>query len=221
MRDLLAENHEARIAEFAQSGNIDVKYLDWAEWGMSPKQLLFCLIYLTNGMNARQAALRAGYSHPAAGTATTWIDRKPQIKNYIQAWVKDMCMSNHEVLAHITDLARGGFMDIAISTRERKLGKTNYTVQDLVVNIEAAKQAGVMGQVKKIRQTRNGIEVEVFDRLKAQELLARAKGMLMDKVIVEDWRKAAIASGLSLDELESVHDSAKEAFVERLLQGSE
>lgn len=56
---------------------------------LTPKQKLFCDVYKTNGFNATQAALVAGYSEKCSHQIGYENIRKPYIKGYLDACMKE------------------------------------------------------------------------------------------------------------------------------------
>lgn len=75
--------------------------------GLSPKQAIFCNEYLTNGFNATQAALKAGYSKKTAYASGIEALKKPQILAYINARINSVLEGQRERLkAEIIEAAR-------------------------------------------------------------------------------------------------------------------
>lgn len=58
-------------------------------WALNPKQKKFCLEYVKTG-NAKQAAIKAGYSEKTAYSIGNENLNKPELKNYIQELTDQM-----------------------------------------------------------------------------------------------------------------------------------
>jgi phage terminase small subunit len=71
---------------------------------MTPKQELFCLSYIANGLNATKAAKAAGYSYP--DRAGSNLLKKPQIRKYIEDAMQHVAMEADEVIQELTNIAR-------------------------------------------------------------------------------------------------------------------
>lgn len=98
---------------------------------LTAKQRAFVDAYTTNGFNATQAAIKAGYSVDSAHTIGYENIRKPEIKEEIRRIMDEHTMTASEVLSRLTEHARGDIGDIWDETtgrvdwvKARALGKT-------------------------------------------------------------------------------------------------
>lgn len=57
---------------------------------LTPKQRLFCATYEENGHNGTAAAIAAGYSEKTAAVTASKLLKKPKIREYRAALVRDM-----------------------------------------------------------------------------------------------------------------------------------
>lgn len=152
---------------------------------LNDKQQAFVNAYLRT-FNATKAAIEAGYSEKTAYSIGDENLRKPDIADAIQARMEADAMTANEVLYHLAQIARGDFNDVADSSGAldmnlaRKIGKTNL--------IKRVKNKAIVTEQSDISET----EVEMYDRLRALELIGKHLKMFTDKIQVEDWRTQAI-----------------------------
>jgi len=84
--------------------------------GLTNQQMLFCEAYVRQAplFNARQAAIRAGYSPTSAGTIGPELLIKEPVKEYIEELRKNAALRNHITLDDIiNELAAIAFFDPA------------------------------------------------------------------------------------------------------------
>ena len=126
---------------------------------MTAKQKRFCDEYLI-GLNATQAAIRAGYSEKTARAMGAENMTKPAIKNYIDARMaekqSDLIADQDEVLRYLTAVMRG-------------------KSQSEVVVVE-----GIGDGCSEARAMQKAPDEK--ERLKAAELLGKRYGIYTDKV---------------------------------------
>lgn len=154
---------------------------------LTRKQQAFVNAYIVNGFNATQAALSAGYSEDTAYSIGHENLRKPEIKAAINAVFDEYAMSASEVLARLTEIARGDISDI--------IGNSG------VADMEYARGNYATGLIKRMKRktiTSDDSdmcedEIEVYDKLDALKTLAKYHKLLTDRVLVDDWRSMAIA----------------------------
>jgi len=136
---------------------------------LSAKRRVFIEEYIRCGWNATEAARRAGYRYPRqqGQRLLTFVD----IQTAINARIAERAMGADEVLDRLAEHARGSmadFLDI----------RNNWVTLD----IDRAKQAGVLHLIKKFRQTREGTEVQLYDAQGALELLGKHLGLFKDTI---------------------------------------
>lgn len=139
-------------------------------------------------LNATEACRRAGYAGNDNVLAKTGSEnvRNPKILAAIDERLNVYAMSASEVLIHLTDIARGDIADALNSmggidpTEAVKRGKSHL--------IKRFKTKTITTEDSDIHET----EIEMYDRLKALELLAKYHD-LINKIRIDDWRTQAIA----------------------------
>jgi phage terminase small subunit len=153
---------------------------------LTDKQEVFVNAYLRH-FNATRAAIEAGYSAKTAQQIGSENLSKPLIASRIRARMETDAMSTSEVLYHLAQIARGDYNDISDNSGgldmfgARQAGKTNL--------IKRVKNKAIVTEDSDISET----EVEMYDRLRALELIGKHLKMWTDKVQLEDWRTQAIA----------------------------
>ncbi len=150
--------------------------------GLRPKQQLFLNEYLKD-MNATQAAIRAGYSERSARQIAQRLLTNDDIKAEIKQFLSEKWMKSEEIVQEIADIARGNMGDY--------LDVSSVAFQ---IDLSKAKEQGKLKNIKRIKQKtttickeggedveQNQIDFELWDKLKALELLAKMQGLLVDK----------------------------------------
>lgn len=145
---------------------------------MKPKILAFVDQYLID-LNARQAAIRAGYAESNANQTGMRLLKKPDVKALIGERMKARAerteIDQDRVLKEI---ARVAFSDIR---------KTMTWGPDGVKLIESSEltddQAAGVAEVAETTSTNGGsLKLRKHDKMKALELLGRHLGLFVDKV---------------------------------------
>ncbi len=137
--------------------------------GLTNKQKVFVEEYL-QCWNATEAARRAGYKHPNVSGPRNIV--KAGIQTKIAERLAAKAMDTDEVLARLGDQARGDLGDFL-----------DITPGKVALNLEKAK--GQTHLIKKFRQTKDGVSIELYDAQAALEKLARAHGLFIDRQQVE------------------------------------
>lgn len=151
---------------------------------LTAKQRAFVLAYLSNGFNATQAAITAGYSEKTAYSIGSENLKKPEIKIAIEAFFEENTMGAKEALYLLTQHARGDIGDLW----NEEAGQIDW---------EAARKAKKTHLIKRMyhkttRITRgtgpNAEETEVFedtielhDPQKAITLIGKQLGLFVEK----------------------------------------
>jgi phage terminase large subunit len=163
---------------------------------LSDRQRLFIEEYL-QCWNATEAARRAGYSLKTAYSIGSENLTKPEIKVAIENRIKEKHMQADEVLARLTQQARGAGQDFI----EVK-GTLPFT------NWEKLEEAGGLNLIKKLKYDNDGRpEVEFYDAQVALVHLGRHLGLFVDRVELTDKN----GSGSSPFELPA--DCMSESFI--------
>ena len=129
--------------------------------GLTERQCKFCEFYI-EGHNKRTALIKAGFEHGNTDLATRML-RTPKIQRYVM-WLKARTLQEHMLTAYdiLDEWIRIAFSDI-----------TDFV--DIYPNSIRLKPADkVDGQlVKSIKSGRDGISIELYDKMKALDQLAR------------------------------------------------
>lgn len=140
-------------------------------------------------LNATESCRRAGYSGDDATLAVIGSQnlRKPNIIAYIDERLNQFAMPANEVLIHLTDIARGDMSDAmnnigGVDPLEAvRRGKSH------LIKRFKTKTTIIAGKTEDDGMEIHETEIEMYDRLKALELLAKYHD-ITNKVKVVDWR---------------------------------
>jgi phage terminase small subunit len=146
---------------------------------LTDKQRAFVNAYIINGFNATQAAKSAGYSDDTAAVIGSENLRKPYIKAQIEALFAEHSMSAKEVIARLTDHARGDLGDFL----DEETGAVNWS--------KAKGKTALIKRIKRKTETtrdKDGVEtitldeeLELHSPQFALQLLGKHQGILADK----------------------------------------
>lgn len=129
--------------------------------GLTEKQIKFCEVYVLN-YNISIALRKAGYESETSGAAYR-IRQKPGCKRYIQ-WLKARML--HDTLVNGEDIinqwVKIAFADMTDFVDINKFGITLKPVREMDGQL-----------VKSIKSGRDGISIELYDKLKALDSLAK------------------------------------------------
>jgi phage terminase small subunit len=139
---------------------------------LTGKQQAFVDEYLKT-RNATQAALAAGYS-PKSACAIGWENlRKPEIDEAIRQRLDENAMMANEVIAILSDQARGDMSDFVSFVAGVKLP---------LLDLKKAYDNGKFKLIKKLKYTADGaIEFELYDSQAATVQLGRVHKLFTDK----------------------------------------
>lgn len=153
------------------------------------KRQAFIDAYFICGFNGTAAARMAGYAGNDATLAQIAYEnlRIPEIAAAIDARMAEHAMSANEILARLTDHARGDIGDI-------------YDESTGAIDWQKARQMGRTSLIKKIEQTTvttedseiHTFKLELHDPQKAMQLLGKWRKIFIDRVQIDDWRSQAI-----------------------------
>jgi phage terminase small subunit len=133
---------------------------------LTDRQKVFVEEYAINGFNALAAAKAAGYKW--AHKFAYRLVRDPKVRAAIEARFKDRIMTADEVLARLTEQARGDY--------------GNYIDSEGEVDIEALKADGKAHLIKSISDSKYGKRIEFYDSQKAISLMAKYHRLFADRV---------------------------------------
>lgn len=157
---------------------------------LTPKQMRFVDEYLVD-LNATQAAIRAGYSTKTAHVTGPENLGKPRIAEEISRRQKDLQRRTEVTQDRVVkELARIAFANIAdyihVETQTRtKDDGTEVTYQIVMFNETQELSADQRAALAVVKQSVNGFELKLHDKIKALELLGRHIGMFTDKLEVK------------------------------------
>ena len=129
---------------------------------MTARQQVFIAEYL-KCWNASEAARRAGYSEKTATAIGAENLTKPDIAAEIEHRKAAILMSADEVLARLTEQGRAAYAE--------------YFEANGSVNLEKLIADGKGHLIKKIKPTKEGLEVEFYDAQGALAMIAKARGL--------------------------------------------
>lgn len=142
---------------------------------LTAKQKRFCDEYLKD-MNAKQAAIRAGYSEKTAHSIGNENLKKPELKKYITDRMKEkdanLIADQDEVLQHLTSVMRREKTEnVVVTVREKK-------------SFYAPDEKGTMRKQTIEKEVPKVVEIpaKLSDANKAAELLGKAHCLFTDKV---------------------------------------
>lgn len=170
---------------------------------LSKKQQMFVESYLTC-LNATQAAIRAGYSRRSAASIGSENLTKPEIKAAVDARLAEAKIEADEVLAMLSDHARGTMGDFMIFDKGGNASLNFKGSEDRLHLIKKLKQTrrtfqifDADGEPKDVVE--DVVEIELHDPQAALVQLGRYHKLWTDKVEMTDWRKEMEAAGLNPD----------------------
>ena len=188
---------------YVREGGDDVK--------LTPKQMRFVDEWLID-FNGKQAAIRAGYSAKTAEATAARLLRNVKVQAEISRRQKDL-QKRTEVSQDrvVKELARIAFANIAdylhVETQTRtKDDGTEVTYQIVMLSETEDLSVDQRAALANVKQSANGVEIKLHDKIKALELLGRHIGMFNDKLEVKATVENPFA-GLSTEELRNVIDS--------------
>ena len=138
--------------------------------GFTKKQRLFIEHYL-QCWNAAEAARKAGYSERTARYIGYENLTKPHIKEKIQERIDEIAMSADEVLMNLSEIGRGTVEDFMNVDEDGRLK----------FDFKRAQEENKLKLINKIVPTREGLKVELHDRMKALQLLGKHHGLFADE----------------------------------------
>ena len=158
---------------------------------LNQKQERFVIEYLKS-FNATQAAIEAGYSANTAYSQGSRLLKDVEISAAIEAFMRENAMSAAEVLYHLTAIARGDISDVLDNGGNLDMfaARENHaTMLIRKVKQKSITTADKDGEGSDVFEN----EVEMYDRLKALELLAKYHDLINKSTVrVADWRDEVI-----------------------------
>lgn len=144
--------------------------------GLKGRRRLFVLEYFATGMNGTRAAINAGYAPESAHVESSRLLKNAKVREALEAIFKERTLSKDEVLARLTEQARGDILDVL--------------KDDGTLDFEKAKRLGKTALIKKISQRTvlgensetHIIEVELHNQQKALEIMGKWHALWTDRV---------------------------------------
>lgn len=146
------------------------------------KQQAFIEHYLQS-WNASDAARQAGYSERTAGVTGHDLLKNPNVIAYIHERLTELQMDADEVMTRLADQARANVADFVMLNDDPESDKR------LRFNFDMVKQKGYL--VKRIRETKDGIDIQLYDAQSALQLIGKIHAMFTDRITVE-WDREII-----------------------------
>lgn len=157
---------------------------------LPPKQRLFVEEYLAC-LNAAEAARRAGYSERGARQQGQRLLTYVDVATAVRLGLALRVMPADEVLARLADMARGSADDFLTIHESPLHNITGQPVLDMdgkpivrywpSLDLEKARERGMLHLVKKVSYTVHGPSVELYDAQAALNALAKYHGLLVDR----------------------------------------
>lgn len=123
---------------------------------LTDKERAFAIAY-ASCLNGAKAARAAHYSEASIYVIASENLRKPKIRTAIDALMAETAMPPNEILARLTDQARGSMEDF-LTVRGR----------GVALDLKKAADRGVLHLVKKYSKTKQGVSVELYSAYDAQ-----------------------------------------------------
>jgi hypothetical protein len=173
---------------------------------LSNKQRVFVETYVRT-WNATQSAIAAGYPEQSAYSQGSRLLKNVEVKAEIALRLEDLTMSPAEVLARLTNHARGDmgvFFKVTDEWVEFPLPsyevvdakevpdpddegetKTFYLVRHVTIDLEKLMDPRYSHLIRKFSDSaKNGLSVELYDAQAALKLLGQQHGLFKEKVEV-------------------------------------
>lgn len=140
---------------------------------LTEKQCKFCELFVKN-MNGKMACIKAGYKPTSAHIMSWKLRQNPEIARYI-AWLKvriskELHVDAIDIIDHYIRIAFADIYDF-VEVKDNKVFLTDSEQLD--------------GQiVKSVKQGRDGITVELYNKMEALEMLSR-----YFDIMPKDWKQ--------------------------------
>lgn len=182
---------------------------------LNDKQVLFCE-YFAHNHNAILSCKKAGYSHKAAAVQSWKLRQNTDIIRYL-AWLKiriskECHVNAMDVIDHYARIAFADITDFALISEKR------------VKLIDGEKIDGQL--VKSVKQGRDGVSVELYDKLQALQKLER-----YFEIMPADWKQKIEEKKIELLERKvileetkaglGIDDDTDDGFIEALRESAE
>lgn len=169
---------------------------------LTEKQKLFCEEYLVD-LNATQAAIRAGYKSPNAYQIGAENLRKPQIQEYLQEKQQERSkrteITADFVLKELAAIASTRITDV-VNVLNRPIAMEDGSVINVpyvCVKNTAELTDAQKSAIASIKQTKNGVEIKMHDKVGTLKLIGDHLGMFAPvKDAVEEYESDGFIEAL-------------------------
>jgi hypothetical protein len=147
---------------------------------LSTKEQAFVEAYLTC-WNATEAARRVKYKNPNKVGPRKLVE--VGIQAAIAARLTELHMGADEVLARIAARGRSTIADVValpITEPPPEGTKAPYRREQFSLDLVKAQQTGAIHQIKKLKEGKYGVEIEMYDALPANELIGKRHKLFGD-----------------------------------------
>ena len=146
------------------------------------KQRAFCEHYIQT-WNGTEAARLAKYKGSAGTLAVVACEnlRKPNIRQYIKERLQELALTSDEVLIRLSQQATSSISDFI---------KVDGKTDSFIIDTEKVKEKGHL--IKKIKYTKYGLEIELYDSQAALVHLGRHHVLFSDRLQIDDWRSEIV-----------------------------
>ena len=159
---------------------------------LNPRWAEFVAFYLTNGRNGAKAARDAGYAESGAHVQAHRLLRIAKVSEVLDAYWREVAMSSDEILSILSDQARGTMAPFLELDESTGLVDVNLTSEDARANLHLIKKLKSRSRVMQSQSDSDyvvvdqTIEFELHDAKDAAKVLAKHKGLLTDKLQIEE-----------------------------------
>lgn len=166
--------------------------------GYTPMQEAFILHYVNDPQhNATKAAKNAGFSEATAGQQGYQLLQIPSIRKAIETKLEErydtLDISGNRILREIAKIAFGNLKQVATwSENTLKLIDSKALSEDDAALLKSISVSESSSSSDKSDSSSTSISFQVFDKLKALELLAKNKKLLTDKIKLDGRVKVTL-----------------------------
>lgn len=166
----MKEQNDEQVAEMLAWGETKRERVVELLARLSPQMGAFCYHFIRT-LNPKEAALLAGMSAQRSKNAAAFLSN-PSVKELV-ALLLETQITKEEVIGRIVDIARFDYGTLLSRNEETGL---------LQFDLEKAKAEGQTAAIKSFSYGKQGVRVEVYDKLAALQVLAKHLGLLNDKI---------------------------------------
>jgi hypothetical protein len=156
---------------------------------LTPKQRAFVDAYIASNFNGTAAARKVGYKFPSVEASRLLTIAK--VNAAVSERISDVAMSANEVLRRYANYAQFDVSEFIRVPTQEVTSLEDDEVYDKArlpypyVDVEALIAAGYGYAIKSIKVTQQGPYIEFHDPMSALQTLAKAHGLLSEKIALE------------------------------------